>query len=346
MDLGTFHIDTLIVHDVPRRNADGTGDPITFSEVPSDLEPELRNFFRERIIRTLNRHAFEVERDPDETSPVPQHIANVIGDENEVVPASQDAARHLHASQTGVNPSGLVVVCRGTVDGQLSCAILKLEHEEAIRVQQIQRDGHRTFNVAHLRDLMLGENTRVFKASLFTTSDGTADGIDGRVSDNQVSRGASGGVASFFLKRFLGCRLKTAPEVATREFFEASQEWINELPDPAKRGRYEVSLIAHMHEQAATVIPNTFADRNLDAGDRASYRAHLTERDAPSTRFAKDTRLIQSRIKQMSIRFQRSTVRVSGNPEDVDEYVRINAPDADAAPVEILDNVKDVRGGR
>jgi hypothetical protein len=153
-------------------------------------------------------------------------------------------------------------------------------------------------------------------------------------------------VASFFLKRFLGCRLKTAPEVATREFFEASQEWVNELPDPTKRGRYEVSLIAHMHEQGNTVTPNTFADRNLDVGDRASYRAHLAEKEAPSTRFVKDTRLIQSRIKQMSIRFQRSTVRVSGKPEDVDEYVRINTPDTEAAPVEILDRVKDVRGGR
>lgn len=136
MDLGTFHINTLIVHDVPRRNADGSGDPITFSEVPSDLESELRNFFRERIIRTLSRHAFEVERDPDEKSPVPDHIASVVADEGQLVPASQDAARHLHGSQTGVNPPGLVVVCRGTVDGQVSCAILKLEHEEAIRVSR------------------------------------------------------------------------------------------------------------------------------------------------------------------------------------------------------------------
>ncbi|MGH2797297.1 MAG: nucleoid-associated protein [Thermoleophilaceae bacterium] len=346
MDLGTFHIDGLIVHDVPRRSADGTGDPITFSEVPSELGPELRNFFRERIIRSLGRQSFEVERDPDETSPVTRHIADVIADETNLVAASQDAARHLHASQTGVNPPGLLVVCRGTVEGQQCCAILKLEHEEAIRVEQTQRNGRRTFNVAHLRDLMLGQNTRVFKASLFTTSDGTADAIEGRVSDSQVGFDASSGVASFFLKRFLGCRLKEAPDVATRAFFEASQEWINTLPDPVKRGRYEVALIAQMHDQSTTVIPATFADQNLDADDRAAYREYLAEKGAPTARLVKNTRLIESRIKQMSILFEHSSVRVSGRPEHVDEYVRINAPGGDAAPVEILDQVKGVRGGR
>jgi hypothetical protein len=346
MDLGTFHIDTLIVHDVPRRLADGSGNPVVFSDVPSDLQAGLRNFFREKIVLTLGRKAFEVERDPDVASPVPQHIADVIVDEANLVSASQDAARHLHATQTGVNPPGLVVVSRGTVDGGPCCALLKLEHEEAIRIQQIQLDGRRTFDVAHLKDLMLGQNTRVFKASLFTSADGTAGGITGRVSDNQAGIVPGGSVASFFLRDFLGCRLKEAPDVATRAFFEASQEWINTLPDPVKRGRYEVALIAQMHDQAPTVTPSTFADHHLDARDRASYRAHLADQKAPTSRFEKNTALIEPRIKQMSIRFQQSSVRVSGNAGDVNEYVRINQPGTNAAPVEILDEVKEVRGGR
>jgi len=346
MDLGTFHINTIIVHDVPRRTASGGGTPLILSEVPSDLSQDLRNFFRERVIRSLGRHAFQVERDPGVTSPLPQRIADVIATDASVVKASQETARHLHASQTGVSPGGLLVVCRGAMNAGACCAILKLEHEEAIRVEQIQRNGQRTFNVAHLRDLMLGQNTRVFKASLFTTSDGTVNGIAGRVSDNQASFEAGGGVASFFLSRFLGCRLKSAPDVATRAFFEATQEWINELSDPVKRGRYEVALLAEMHAQTRTITPQTFADGNLDVVDRAAYRAHLGGTDVPFTQFGKDTRLIDTRIKQMSIRFTKSSVRVSGKPGDVDQYVRINKPGSDAAPVEILDQVKDVRGGR
>lgn len=345
MDLGTFHIDTLIVHGVPKRMAGADGNAPVLSEVPSDLTAELRNFFRERVIRSLGRHAFQVERDPDTTSPVPQALADIVATNANLVAGSQQMAKHLYASQTGVNPAGLLVVCRGTVKGMHCCAILKLEHEEAIRVEQVQLAGHLTFSVAHLRDLMLGQNTRVFKASLFSTNGG-ADGIDGRVSDNQASFEAGGGVASFFLRRFLGCRLKSAPDVATREFFETAQAWINTVSDPAKRGRYEIALIAEMHSSATTITPQSFGDQHLDTSDRAPFRSHLEEHEAPIARFGKNTRLIDSRIKQMSIGFQRSTIRVSGKPGDIDAYVRINQPGADTAPVEILDQVKEVRGGR
>lgn len=345
MDLGTFHIDTLIVHGVPRRMADTESNGLVLSGVPSELTDELRNFFRERVVRSLRRHAFEVERDPDSTSPVPQALADVITTDAKLVEASQVMARHLHTCQTGVNPAGLLVACRGTVDSADCCAILKLEHEEAIRVEQVTREGQLTFSVAHLRDLMLGQNTRVFKASLFTTV-GDADGIAGRVSDNQVGFGVGDGIASFFLHRFLGCRLRIASDVATRAFFETTQTWINTLPDPVKRGRYEVALITEMHANATTVTPNSFADLHLDTPDRTPFRAFLAEQNAPSTRFGKDTRLIESRIKQMSIRFASSSVRVSGNPNDIEEYVRINEPGTNAAPVEILDQIKEIRGGR
>jgi hypothetical protein len=63
MDLGTAFIDTLIVYDVPVRRADGPGDPVVLSGVPSALDGALRNFFKQRIIRPPGRPAFEVEPD-------------------------------------------------------------------------------------------------------------------------------------------------------------------------------------------------------------------------------------------------------------------------------------------
>ena len=101
-----------------------------------------------------------------------------------------------------------------------------------------------------------------------------------------------------------------------------------------------------MNSQSKTLIPSTFATQNLDAPDRAPYRKHLRESGAPTTRFLKDTRLIDPKLRQMSISFEASSVRVSGRPDHIHEFVKINAPDSDAAPVEIHDQVKDVRGGR
>jgi hypothetical protein len=51
--LGTFFIDTVIVHDVPRRTPGSTSEEIVFSEVGSEIDQELKNFFRERTIRSL-----------------------------------------------------------------------------------------------------------------------------------------------------------------------------------------------------------------------------------------------------------------------------------------------------
>lgn len=346
MDLGTFFIDVVIVHDVPRRPASGGGQQVVLSEVASNLDADLLNFLKEKITTSLGRNAFEVEHDAAESSPVPDLVVKVIADELQLVASSQAIANHLHSSQTGVNPAGLVIVCRGTVDARECCAILKLEREEAIRVQQTQVDGKRTFDVHHLRDLMLGRGTRIFKASLFVTADGTTHGLDGRVSDDQSAiADQSGGVANFFLRKFLGCKLKEAPDVATRKFFEASQEWINAIDDPVKRGRYETALIAQMNDQSNSVVPNTFADGHLDSADRRTSREYLAQKEAPTGRFIKDTRLIAPKIRQMSLRFKNSNVKVSATPQAFAEYVRINATGGDRAPVEIFDQVRDVRGG-
>jgi 37-kD nucleoid-associated bacterial protein len=346
MDLGTFFINSLIVHDVPRRAADGSGQAVLLSEVASDLDVDLLNFFKEKITNSLGRNAFEVEHDSVEQSPVPGLVVKIIGDKEQLVASSQVVANHLHGTQTGVNPSGLLVVCSGTVDGRDCCAILKLEREEAIRVQQTEVGGKRTFNVHHLRDLMLGRGTRIFKASLFVTGEETPGSLEGRVSDDQSAiADQSGGVANFFLRKFLGCKLKEAPDVATRMFFETSQQWINAIEDPVKRGRYEGALIAQMNHQSNSVVPSTFADGNLDSEDRRLFREHLAEHKAPTTRFIKDTRLIAPKIRQMSIRFEKSNVKVSATPQAFDEYVRINTPSGDRAPVEIFDEVRDVRGG-
>lgn len=141
MNLGTFFIDAVIVHDVPRRTAGSTADQIVFSEVVSDIDQGLKNFFRERMIRSLKRQAYQVERDPGETSPVPGRVGTIVADGNALVVESQEIAKHLWACQTGANPAGLLIVCTGTVVNQAAVGILKLEREDAIRIEQTDQNG-------------------------------------------------------------------------------------------------------------------------------------------------------------------------------------------------------------
>jgi hypothetical protein len=344
MNVATFTIESLIVHDVPRRRVQGEqGEELQLSEVPSALDASLRNFFTERMKRSLSKHHYEVERDPDSTSPVPDQVIELLragNDPDEVLARTSRAmAEHLYSTQTGANSPGLLIVCRGRVDGAAAVAIMKLEREDAVRVSQVQQDGHPTFDVEYLRDLMLGKNTRVFKASLFKLEQDVLDGLvsDAQRSDMKVE------VANFFLHRFLGCRLKTAPDVATKAFFVASQEFINTLGDPEKQARYEIALIAALNTPGATMTVGSVVNQ-LETEDRQPYRNFLRGREAPTARFDKDTRLIAGQLRQMVFGFRESKLRLSGTPEDVERFVRFNEA-ADAAPVEIHDQVKDVRGG-
>lgn len=346
MNLGTFFVDAVIVHDVPRRTAGSTVDQIVFSEVVSDIDQGLKNFFRERMIRSLSRQAYEVERDPGETSPVPGRVAAIVADGDALVDESQGIAKHLWACQTGVNPAGLLIVCTGAVEGQPALGILKLEREDAIRVEQTDQNGAKTFSIAHLRDLMLGKNTKVFKASLFVVRDGAADAIDGLVSDDQRGYDPHSEVAQFFLRRFLGCRLKTANDVATKAFFEISQEFINtKVDDDATKARYEVALLAQMNAPTATITPKTFADNHLDVDDRKPYRDFLAEQGAPTAAFDKDPRLVKNRITQMTLATQ-SGIRISGTSDAIQERVTVNPEGAEEPVIEVRDQLKKVQGGR
>lgn len=343
MNLGTFFIESLIVHDVPKRSAGDSTKAIMLSEVACELDQGLRNFFRERTIRSLNRQAYEVERDPNQTSPVPTHVVDLASDSRKLVARSQEVARHLWSCQTAVNPAGLLIVSLGTVDSSRAVSILKLEREDAIRVEPVGEDGKRSFNIAHLRDLMLGKNTKLFKASLFTA---TAGQVTGLVSDDQRGYDPHSEIAQFFLRRFLGCRLKVADDVSTKAFFEVSQEWINLcVPDDANKARYEVALLARMNAPTKTISVKSFADESLDTEDRTPYRTHMKEHGVPDTVIAKNTQLIDRRIQQLTYA-TREGIRVSGTPEKMDALVEVKPDEPDGPVIEVRDGLKDVRGGR
>jgi 37-kD nucleoid-associated bacterial protein len=254
MDLGTFFVDQIVVHDVPRNNTNTTPADIVYSDAASPLTAELQNFFRERTTQSLGRHGYLIEHDPDQASPVPGLIEGVLKDSEQLISASRDIARHLYDSQPAVSNPGLLVALLGRLEGTTCLGILKLEREDAIRVEETTLPGGgKTFSVAHLRDLMLGKHTRLFKASAFRMPGASLDTLEGIASDDQRGYNPTTEVATFFLARFLGARLRTAPDVATKSFFESTQNWIEtKVTEPEKKARYEIALLG---VDASHVVP-------------------------------------------------------------------------------------------
>ena len=105
VDVQNFQVDEVVVHDVPKRSDLSADDAITFSEAPiPNIDPQRRNFFRERIAISLaSGKEHHVVRDPDQSSDVPQLVAFILERPEDLVEASQDFARALYASQNRVN---------------------------------------------------------------------------------------------------------------------------------------------------------------------------------------------------------------------------------------------------
>jgi len=168
-DLGRIRVEKLIVHEIPRHFVhSATPTAPQLSDVESPLDQTVKNFFKEKMAASLGTASYEVEFDPSSTSPLPGLIGSLLSRRPPgFVAASRDMATHLHQSQSGINPEGLLTVIEVRIGTVRGIAILKLEKEEGTRVRRQSLSGGRTLSVDHVRDLMLTGKTRVFKVGLF-----------------------------------------------------------------------------------------------------------------------------------------------------------------------------------
>jgi hypothetical protein len=122
-DLGQLRVDKLIVHELPRHLASEAVSQPILSDIESPLTMEVKNFFREKIAGTLGSEAYDVEFDPDMTSPVPNLVSDNLGNgTTDFVVMSQEVARHLHQCQGGINPEGLLTVVQVRVENRRAFA--------------------------------------------------------------------------------------------------------------------------------------------------------------------------------------------------------------------------------
>ena len=344
-DLGRLDIDKLIVHDIPSRRVNTSGPSPTLSEIESPLTTTVRNYIRDKVVGTLTNNSFPVVFDSSSGSPVPSLVMDNLGNQTKpFIEASQELANHLFQTQKGSNPPGLLAVAQTKLKGVRSLVLMKLEREAGARVEATQYQGKSTFDVQHLSDLMLTDKTRVFKVGFFVQEGNTLESIDGLVSDNQSAQWHKSDVADFFLRGFLGCKLREEPRVTTRNYLDATEEWINSfVTDPVTKSRYAVAALAEMQRNVGSINPRVFADQNLELADRQPYIGHLQERQVPVTEFPKDNSMVESRLKRISMELE-SGVVILGRTDVFQEKVTITEMDSGQSRIEIVDRVKGMKG--
>ena len=343
MKLGTFTIDSAMIHDVPRGN--NPHEELILTDDPIALDDDLRSYFVRKIVTSLTEHGVDVVSDPNEDEAVRAAVARIISAPRGLPKASRQIAERLHEVQTGVNPAGLLVVATGTVGGKPCASVLKLEREQGLRFRIDTHNGRKTVNLQHLRDLTLTDKTKVFKTSVLEVGGrgkASAAAITGRVSDDQRGDFTTG-VATFFLGTFLGCRLRDNPEKSTLLFTDATSTFINEeVTDPQRKGRYQVALLAALQDHSVELQPKRFASSHLDVSDRPAYLDRIRESGLdPNVPFPKDTRLVK--VNGFHWTFESGMVLV-GRTDDLEDRVKVRPPDARIQGVDINDALKTLRG--
>jgi hypothetical protein len=164
VNLDTFRLSALVVHDVPQPDDEREGLILTDAEIP--LDAQLRGYFERKITQSLTNRGLEAVADANEDSTVRDGVSSVLGDPAQLVTVSQALADHLDRSQTKRNPAGLLAMGLGRVDEGDVVAVLKLEREQGIRLRIGVVGGHAQVDLEFLRDLTLTDKTKIFKTSL------------------------------------------------------------------------------------------------------------------------------------------------------------------------------------
>lgn len=343
IDLGRLRVQRFIAHDVPLRTPGERDQQLLFSEVESPLTPANRNFFQERISTSLSSSAFDVVVDQETTSPVPEYINQIIsGDSEDFVEISRGIAQHLYNCQNRVNSPGIVALVQATIQQIQTLVILKLEREEGIRVHQENVDGQRTFTIEQFTDLMMTDGTKVFKVGLFYNFGQDLATVQGCVSDKQ--RGNEVGISDFFLRQFLGCRFRESPNITTKNFFNSTEEFINQhLTEAQSKADYTIALLATLKNQENTINPWEFADRNMQISDRQKYIDFIEEKGVPTQEFKKDTSQIKNNIRKVQMELK-SGILILGQPDVFKDKIKITNIDEETVRIEIEDEIQKTSG--
>ena len=340
IDFSRLRVQKLIVHEIPEKTKGNTQKPI-LSTIETLLSEQEKRYFTRKITDNLSLASFAAKFMSDAGSPIPQLIVNnFFGSNNhdgsskqvmifalsilikrglsrlgslflqvyhhDFVKLSQQMAQYLYDCQTRVNSSGLLAVIEVSIAKQPALAILKLEKEEGMRIEQNKDNGEVTFDVEYISNILLSQNNKVFKAALFILDGNDIDisKVVVYISDNQNRKNSSAKVADFFLKQFLGCELRDNPNVLTQKFFEQTEKFINnQVDNPEEKAKYYLALSAELNSNNRHISPEDFCDKYFDIDKKYQYLDDLKKAGVPTNEFTKNTELIDNHLSKVQMVF-------------------------------------------
>ena len=345
VEISNIYIERVIIHEIMRQKVPNQKELPRYSEIESSIDDEIRNFLKDKVVKTIGGfRSYDVLFDDDSESPIPGIVENLFSfNDSDFIEYSKKIAGYLNGIQSGRSPGGLVTVIFGNIKGRDIIGILKLEKQEGARLEQTSIGGKSTYDILHLKDLILAEKTKLFKIGMFFKNGLEDFGYDGKVCDNQLSNTSSREVAEFFLTTFLGCNFTSEPKIETKKFFKISQQFFKEkIDDPIILTKYNLHLLSYITNERRTISSRQFAQLNLHLNHRKEYIEYLKEKEVRIGEIIRDTSLIEKRISEMILEFDNG-IKIIGNQEGFEENVSLEQMNDGRTKAEIISKLKNIK---
>ena len=183
-----------------------------------------------------------------------------------------------------------------------------------------------------VRNILLPTGTKLFKNALFlrsSTGEFLISGCDTQRANTNIE------MAQFW-SRFLGCKMREVPRIATKRFLDINIEYIDQhIDDPVAKADWYGHVTSELTSKKRRISPRTFIDEYVPEEHRARFEDLLERRRFPLKAFDLDTSDVKNRLRRLLYR-TRNGAHVSV-PFDKPELVQI-----EAERIVILDSVSTV----
>ncbi|MEX5394670.1 nucleoid-associated protein [Acinetobacter baumannii] len=326
MELINLSIERIVIHQIHRRTQDGIVKPTAGLDL-TRFEDSAMTDFEARVMSALGADSKAVcmeiiEQGSNDLVGIIDKLVDF--DESNFIVSSYDIAQKLTMAQTSVSMSGgIIVVFKGTYGFPVRKFIGIIKADIYSGYKKNVDEKTQKISLEHIKELLLTPSSKLYKTIGFFEKDSydpNTNNLNDKwmvlISDNQINQQDGKAAARYFYESFAGCGYPQSSARITKQFYDATKEFIISLPQSVERKNDLLNALSTYLkvDQSATVNPVKFAQTYFDVQTQDSFKKFLGEKVIPTNAFAKDTAHIVNELKSRRVTFN-NDVKIIATPE-------------------------------
>ena len=356
MSIVSININRIIAHEISRNHGLNNNETLLSNDIMA-LDGGIRELLTKRILNIVSSgiHCVDLTVENSNRNSSFDLATNMLyADDAKFIDNSQQLTHKLSSAQTSgsINP-GSVIFVQGIADDNNKnksrfISIIKADPDKGL----VRKINKHQITLEYVNNILFGDSSRLIKIAFFMEENNSNKNDDEhlnirnpedfsiKVFDHLMQNSTNGKAALYFYKSFLECNLAETAATKTKEFYEITREYINNMniQQDEKVDLYG-DLTSYLRNNDSTVSAQTFAVDYFPEEKQDDFLNHCASRGIYEP-ITKDTLLIKGKLKKQSIKF---TSNVTLTAENVSDSVRnINLTDDGWTTIEIKGEIKQI----